>query len=726
MRLLLVVITALLNSAALGQSASLGDQLGVSAPGTAPASRLTVAVLDFENQTGDPGLGHWRYSPPVQLYEAKGVRLAPGSEYALRQLKKKAGDPLEVSEARKLGELIEARRVVWGSYQRAGKGWRATARVLNVATGKTSPELSAASADWFEIRDRLTDQVLKELGVTPTEAERAKMTRHHTTSSLALEWVVRVRAMRRETKAEGGIEKCARRAIQADPKYAEAQVCLAAVLGSQCKIEEAEQAAREAVKLEPDKASAHRVLGFVFLYQEKLTEAQEEAWEALRLDPDDEECARLLATVYDIQGSQMLALTYLNKAARLNPFEASIHAKLGRIYAAQLKREMAVAELTEAERLASPDDVNTEQFLAQGYMALNEAPSGIEHYEKFIALAKQQGLNPEVVKESEESLRLIKARLTPSYVTNPPPREYSEQSLDAELRQRLTREEFELGTNPLTRTPDMDRWAQELITGATNDVQKAQRLFETLSRHLDRRESGSRTAREVFADWNKPGVSFRCLEHTFLYVALARAAGLKAYCVFVIEDANGVKMPHACAGVLVGEQALLVDSAGRWFGAPHKHFALLNDVQAVAAYLVNCRDLRRVRLAAKLQPEWALVNFKLAFELVNEDRLDEARPILAKALNLEPNGWMANAARGQLAEKENRPKEAVRFYQKALEENPDFGQTRMRLAEIYLDQGRWLEARNECRLALRGWLLDDDAESVRRTLAMLNEKVGND
>ena len=41
-------------------------------------------------------------------------------------------------------------------------------------------ELKAASADWYEVRDQLADQVLKELGVKPTEAERQKMLRRGT------------------------------------------------------------------------------------------------------------------------------------------------------------------------------------------------------------------------------------------------------------------------------------------------------------------------------------------------------------------------------------------------------------------------------------------------------------------------------------------------------------------------------------------------------------------
>ena len=57
-----------------------------------------------------------------------------------------------------------------------------TARVLNVASGKPGDEIKAAAEDWYEVRDQLADQVLKELGVKPTEAEREKMRRRGTGS----------------------------------------------------------------------------------------------------------------------------------------------------------------------------------------------------------------------------------------------------------------------------------------------------------------------------------------------------------------------------------------------------------------------------------------------------------------------------------------------------------------------------------------------------------------
>ena len=72
----------------------------------------------------------------------------------------------------------------------------------------------------------------------------------------------------RRPKAE--LEASIRKALEADPQFAEAHGALAAVLGSQGKFEPAEEAARQAVKLRPDNARAHLVLGFVLMFQGKL------------------------------------------------------------------------------------------------------------------------------------------------------------------------------------------------------------------------------------------------------------------------------------------------------------------------------------------------------------------------------------------------------------------------------------------------------------------------
>ena len=156
-----------------------------------PPGRLRVAILGFANKTGNPEAAHWRCCIKrllsSELRKIKTVKLSGGVEYAQRQLGIGKGDALKPEQARKMGELIEAQRVVWGSYERQNEQWQVHAHVLNVASGKASGELIATSSDWFELRNGLTKQILHELNVGPSEVERQKMGRRWTNSPEALE-----------------------------------------------------------------------------------------------------------------------------------------------------------------------------------------------------------------------------------------------------------------------------------------------------------------------------------------------------------------------------------------------------------------------------------------------------------------------------------------------------------------------------------------------------------
>jgi tetratricopeptide (TPR) repeat protein len=698
---------------------------------SAQASRLTVAVLTFEDQSGDPGAAHWRYAIErllgEQLGEAKALRRVPAA-FGYRQLNVKRGDPISAEQAGKIGELVEARRVVWGSYRREGQQWVVTARVLNVASGKAGGELKVASADWYEVRDKLAAQVLNELGVKPSDAERQKMRRRGTSVPLALEWYSKTCAGKEEHKPRAELEISIRKALDADPGFADAHTALAAVLGSQGKLEPAEAAARQAVKLSPESARAHDVLGFVLMFQGDLAEAEKELRAALRLDPDDAETLSRLGECAQEQGKLDKAIALWNEALRLDPTDASVHAHLGDAYAKKREREQALRELQEAGRL-DPKSVNAEQIIWQGYAALHETPLALEHLGKFIKLARKEGLATQLVDHVAECERELRARLTPHEIPAAPPKSYTAQTLDAALREWLTREEYKQVINPLASTPAMDHWAQELVGGATNDLGKARKIFDALARHLDAGHAGTRTAQEVFALWNDPVQSFCCQEYAKLYVALARAVGVKAYYVHLEKDYSGEVVYHDCAAVFAEDKAYLVDPAYQWFGAPHKDYLVLDDLQAIAHHYFQhsgkANQVARCRLAAKLHPDTAWGQLALASALINANKLGPAAQTLKLAEQLQPGRWDAYMLRGLLAAKTHDLDVAQDSLHKALELNPKHGPGRAALGWVLAQQGRLTAARDEYRQALvdSSLLSADDKSVVLRALADLNEKL---
>ena len=701
------------------------------AESSAKASRLTVTVLTFEDQTADPDAAHWRYTIErllgEQLHEAKALRRVPAA-FGYRQLKVKRGGPISVEQARKIGELIEARRVVWGSYRREGQQWLVTARMLNVASGKAGRELKAVSADWYEMRDQLADQVLKELGVKPGDAERRKMLQRGTSVPGALESYSKAWAGREEREPRAELEISMRKAVRADPQYAEAHTALAAVLGSQGKLEAAERAARQGVKLSPESAHAHDVLGFVLMFQGNLAEAEKELRAALRLDAEDVDTLLRLGECAHQQGKLDKAIAFWNEARRLDPTDAAVCAHLGDAYAKKRERDKAMQALQEAERL-DPDAVNAQQILWQGYETLHETPLALEHLERFLTLARKEGLAPKVLEHAKQSERELRARLTPHEITAAPPKTYTAQTLDAALRARLTRAEYKQVINPLASTPAMDHWAQELVRGATNDLDQARKIFEALARHLDKDETGTRTAREVFALWNDPARSFCCQEYAKLYVALARVVGVNAFYVHLEKDYSGEVVYHDCAAVFAGGKAFLADPAYRWFGPPHQDYLLLDDLQAIAhhffQYSGKGNQVARCRLAEKLHPDMAWGKLALASALINANKLGQAVQTLKVAQQLQPGRWDAYILEGMIAARTHDLDLALDSLRKGIELNPKYGPSHAALGWVLAAQGRLTAARDEYRLALSNssMLSADNKALVLRAIANLNEKL---
>src|ERR1035441_2307714 len=102
------------------------------------------------------------------------------------------------------------------------------------------------------------------------------MNRWGTSVPLALEWYSKTYAGKEERKPRAELETNIFKALGADLGFADAYTALAAVLGSQGKLEPAEAAARRGVKLSPESARAHDVLGFVLMFQGNLAEAEKE------------------------------------------------------------------------------------------------------------------------------------------------------------------------------------------------------------------------------------------------------------------------------------------------------------------------------------------------------------------------------------------------------------------------------------------------------------------
>jgi tetratricopeptide (TPR) repeat protein len=535
-------------------------------------------------------------------------------------------------------------------------------------------------------------------------------------------------ALASEGKPQAEQEKYYAQAIESDPQFIAPYDTLAATLASEGKWAEAEKTAREALKLNSNDVGAHRVRAAVFWTHRDLEQAERELKRLIELDPEDATAFAHLGYIYCEKGRKPDAIAYYEIAAQLDPHgsdAAFVHAQLGCIYAQQGDREKAVAELQASEREVSPADILTEYSLAGAYIALNQTPPALEHGARFMVLARKSGAPPDELEAIERFLEEAKHKLTPSFITNVQPKNYAGRGLRQVLASKLTGAERRLAVSPLESTSEMVQWSRRLTAKATNNLQRANMIFDALTEHvaMDRviPYSASLTAAEVFAKWrNEPGFIMQCQQATFLFVALARAVGVSAYAVNVYEALDGGRTPHACAAVYASGKALLVDLTYFWFGAPHKQFAVLDDVQALAVHLCMQPDLERNRIAAKLAPDLPLVQYRLCSSLLNAGRWGEAKKLLPDVARLDINGTLAAAVQAAFAMHEGRAALAEEMLRKATEIDPRDPTLYLELGNVYAAEGKFSDARQCFENALRWPHTREEAAFVAQAIVRMS------
>ena len=697
-----------------------------------PLGRLRIATLGFANETGDLEAEHWRCGIERLLSgefgEIKAVKLGGGVEYARRQLGIDKVALVTPEQARKMGELIEAQRVIWGSYNRQNEQWQVCAYVLNVANGKVSNEIVAISSDWFLLRDELTGQILEVLGIRPSEMEMQKLGQRWTSSPDALEWYSRACAFQDDEKPLSEQHDSAYKAIIADPQFVRAHVALAATLVMKGEFPRAEQAAHQALEIQPDSADAHRIIGVLLLHTNKFAEAEQQLHEAHRLNPDNSRALIRLAELSFLQRKWDEAIDFTEKARTLEPIDASTHALLGFLYTFKGDRNKAMVELKEAQRL-DPEGLEVVQKVAQAYERMREIPLAIEHYEKLVAQIKELGGDPRAIRVYEKITKRLKDSLKPTFIEAAMPKIYTKKSLQNALQERLNEDELTMVVNPIAGSEEMKCWAEQLTEGAAGDFDKAKALFDGLIRRIELEgEREQRTAREVFAAWNELEVSFVCQEYAKLFIALARDVNLKAFYVHVDKDYSGKTVLHDCAVVFTDGKALFIDPSYQWFGVPHKDFVILDDLQTIAHHFFQStdanRDVPRCQLAAKLHPDSAWGQLKLFRALSEADKWEEARTALDVASRLEPNRWDVYLWQGVMADHDGDLETAIDYSQKSVESNPESAVAHYFSAGLLTRMGKLKEARDEFRAGLRYEPKSKMAEEARRAIAQINEEIG--
>jgi serine/threonine protein kinase/tetratricopeptide (TPR) repeat protein len=195
------------------------------------SGRPTLAVLYFENKSGDPKLDNWRDGLAelliADLSQSRYIRVISGDEMytILKRLGLTDARKYSSEDIERIATQTRATHVLRGSYLKAGETFVITASLQKPGTGENASALRLEARDEKDIIpkvDELTRQVKEGLNLTPAqiagdlEKEAGRIT---TSSPEALKYYIEGRRLQENMENEKSIAHM-EKAVAIDPEFA--------------------------------------------------------------------------------------------------------------------------------------------------------------------------------------------------------------------------------------------------------------------------------------------------------------------------------------------------------------------------------------------------------------------------------------------------------------------------------------------------------------------------
>ncbi|HEV7304798.1 adenylate/guanylate cyclase domain-containing protein [Ensifer sp.] len=332
-------------------------------------SRPSIAVLPFDNMSGDPEQGYFADGITediiTDLSKVSGLFvIARNSSFAY---KGRSPDIRQVS--RELG----VRYVLEGSVRRAANRIRINAQMIDGTTGGHlwAERYDRGIEDIFEVQDEVTRTIVTALKVRLTAGEEERRETRARVDPEAYDLFVRSRQaiLRFDAQSSAEARSMLERSIAIDPGIAAAYASLSIVAltdyinrwngGTFDNVSRALELANKAVATDDNEAHGHHALSLALCWGRRYDEAEQAALRVLALDPNSAGGHTALGSIRDFQGLFEDALPYYTRAHRLDPqFDLSLHflgrtlLNLGRFDEAEIafKRRLALAPRSDMTR----------------------------------------------------------------------------------------------------------------------------------------------------------------------------------------------------------------------------------------------------------------------------------------------------------------------------------------------------------------------------------------
>ncbi|MGB2668002.1 MAG: tetratricopeptide repeat protein [Candidatus Acidiferrum sp.] len=377
---------------------------GVIHPGSSGATaeakgpEVSLAILPFQNSSGDPALDQWGSNLADMLTTAVGQSahlriVSPDRMHqVLTDLRFTPGTAFDPSILSNIAKFSNADTMVWGKYFKNNDKIHIQATVRDLKQGRDVPiNLDVLAADDITTPvNQLAELIRQNLAISPDVQKELKASSFQPTSKspAALSAYMQGLQLRRQGKNLEAV-KLFQAAVQDDPEFALAYSRLAETNSALGYDSQAEQASRKAVELDSQLPLAEKYLieanhARVVKDNKKAIETYEKLAASL---PGDTDVQFALGSLYLDTGQFDKARAQYAKVLKNDPRNLTAQLQTGWLEVQDGKPQAGLEPLNRAMSLAI--ELDNDEQKAQVFQALGVAYDGLNKYDEALRSVQQ-------------------------------------------------------------------------------------------------------------------------------------------------------------------------------------------------------------------------------------------------------------------------------------------------------------------------------------------------
>jgi adenylate cyclase len=336
----------------------------------------SIAVLPFENMTGDPKQEYFTdgFTEQIITSLSKIPALFVISRNSTFTYK---GKPVKVQ---RVSEELGVRYVLEGSVQKSSNRIRINVQLIDAISGQHvwAESYDRDLKDIFGLQDEVILKITSAMSVNLTAGEQARAWAEGTKSLEAYLKLMQGREYLRKGNRESNAQarRMAEETIALDPRYADAYALLGATHHSDVflgtsrpkdSIAKAIELTRKALAMNGSLADARSRLGVLYAWSGRYEEGIAEAERGVELDPNSGQANLNLAMVLRYAGKSKEAIPVIRKALRLEPIPPDIYVQqLALVYLQTGDCKEAIAACEKGLK-REPDHLSSHVIMAAVY-----------------------------------------------------------------------------------------------------------------------------------------------------------------------------------------------------------------------------------------------------------------------------------------------------------------------------------------------------------------------